>query len=476
LSAKHLKKVEETENPVRKIRRYKRFYHRDSIRQWRQSERKWVAMTDSLALAAHQRREAIESRRNQAEDDIHSKVYTTVYRPWARREAHIQLRWLEGGGFTVSGNFRIFILNYYTEYFLTASQDDKALAQLKRDMPNIAFPKELYLKLRTFRLTDTEKYNQIMAGRKADVLPNSHLRNAMEEKSNVMDQFGEVKKYAGYGKTISNTDSLGGFVKTEAERLATEFASGHIEGFSQVNEGMKQGTGMVSEYQSQVKQLGDSAYLKAQAKKKAEEMAMNYFSENPGIMLPVQQKMNLLMKKYSVVPNSTDLSTAIKRNSLQGRTFKERLVLGGNFQIITLKPFTIDASPLIGYRFNRNFNAGIGGNYRQTFGDTIQAISPSVLGYKAFTSYDLLKDFFAYAEFARNSAGIHAGETFSARSWKNAAFLGVGRKFRLHQKLEMTTSFLYNFLYDHNDPIYPKRWNFRIGFQSSELAFLKRGK
>lgn len=468
LTAKHLKKVEETENPVQKIRRYKRFYHRDSIRQWKQAERYWVAKTDSLALAAHERREAFEKKRNQVADDVHSKVYNAVYKPWARQQAYKQLRWLEEDGLGLNGNFKIFLLNYYTEYLLKASQDEAALAELKRDMPHLQFPKELDEKLRTFRLTDTKKYNQILAGKKSKALQNHNLKSVLDGRSKVMDQFSEEKKYAGYGKTLSRGDSVKGFLKSEGERLASDFAKENIDGFSELNEataGMTAVKGMASQYQEQVKQLGDSAYLKAQAKKKAEEMAMTYLSEHPGLMAPVQQKMNLLMKKYSVVPNSTDLRSAVKRNSLQGRTIKERIVLGGDFQVIGLKPFTLDLSPLIGYRFNRKFNTGIGGNYRKGFGDSIPAIAPNVIGYKAFVSYDILTDFFAYGEFTRNSPGTQRSETFSTRTWKNATFAGIGRKFRLRQKLEMTTSFLYNFLYDNHDPIYPKRWNFRIGFR-----------
>jgi hypothetical protein len=39
-----------------------------------------------------------------------------------------------------------------------------------------------------------------------------------------------------------------------------------------------------------------------------------------------------------------------------------------------------------------------------------------------------MRDFFAYGEFDRNSSGFEKREGSSERIWKNAAFLGIGRK------------------------------------------------
>jgi hypothetical protein len=64
-------------------------------------------------------------------------------------------------------------------------------------------------------------------------------------------------------------------------------------------------------------------------------------------------------------------------------------------------------------------------------------------------------------------------ETSRKAEWKNAAFLGIGRKVLIHRKIEMTAVFMYNFLYTYPDPVYPRRWVFRVGFQTSDLAFFK---
>lgn len=116
----------------------------------------------------------------------------------------------------------------------------------------------------------------------------------------------------------------------------------------------------------------------------------------------------------------------------------------------------------------------MGGNYRQSFGDSLPRLSPDVLGYKFFSDYDVVRDFFVHGEFDRNATGFEKRESYFKRIWTNAAFLGIGRKIRIHPRIDITMLFLYNFLYDHPDPVYPKKWNIRIGFQTSRLAMFKR--
>ena len=231
-----------------------------------------------------------------------------------------------------------------------------------------------------------------------------------------------------------------------------------------------------NEYKQQFDQLQDSAYWKEQARKKAEEMALDYITENPALMKAAKTKMDLLMKKYSIVPNSNDLSTAVKRTSLQGKSFKERLYLAGNFQVLSLKPVSFDFSPMIGYRFNTRLVAGVGGNYRKTFGDvdSLSRFASDMLGYKAFVSYDVLRDFFAYTEFANNTTGAGQTESSFERIWSTSFLLGAGRKFAIHPKIEMTIVVLYNFTRKPGDTVYPSPWVVRFGFQLSELALLKR--
>lgn len=180
------------------------------------------------------------------------------------------------------------------------------------------------------------------------------------------------------------------------------------------------------------------------------------------------------MKKFSNLPNSNDLTTAVKRTSLKGRTFQERLLLGLNFQMINLSPLSIELAPMAGYRFNSRLSVGVGGMYRQTFADTMTSLSPNVIGYKGFISYEIVSAFFAYGEYARNSPGVQQVEGVSQRLWKETSLIGIGRKFSISKYLDMSVLALYDFFYKKEDSIYAHPFIIRVGFQLSDVALLKK--
>lgn len=480
LTEKHLQKVLQTENAVLKLRKYKRFFHRDSIKQARQVDRYWQAKTDSLYRVIAAREKAVARKLKPIKDHAASKIYRTIYEPWARKQAERQINILEQTGLNPSPMFISFLKSYFRDYFLQATQNDSMLVALKAQLPSLPLPKQLSSKVRDFQLIHPRKTINIEALAKGKLNGIKGVKNMRLLQDKAARYNNQVNQYSQYGKLLQNADTLKAFAKAEGEKIAMNHLS-KTEQFTQVNELKKyQGEldklkGMPGQYKTQVEQLQDSAYIKEQSKKQAEEFALNYVTEHPEIMQSIQKKMNLLMKKYSVVPNSNDLSTAIKRSSLRGMTFRERLVFSGNFQVLSWDPFTIDASPSIGYKFNRYFALGVGGNYRQTFStDTIPKLAPEVLGYKAFVSYDLFRNFFACGEFDRNSPGMNTEEDKSSRIWRNAAFAGMGRKIRIHSKVEMIILMMYNFMHKLNDPIYPRPFVIRIGFQTSETAMLKR--
>lgn len=230
------------------------------------------------------------------------------------------------------------------------------------------------------------------------------------------------------------------------------------------------------QYKKQMEQWKDSTYRKQQVREKASQEALDYLQKNSHLLKNAQDRMQVLMKKYSVVPNSNDLSTAIKQTSLKGRTFKERLVLGGNFNVVSMTPFSVDASPMIGYRWNTKFYTGIGLNYRLTFNDSLKYksyISPSNTSIRVFGNYDLIKNFFAYAE--TEFAGLKAKSAENSKNeWRVNYFVGLGKKFLIHPKIFMTITCLYNVNGDLSNSSYPSRFQYRIGFTTSDLAFRKK--
>ena len=51
---------------------------------------------------------------------------------------------------------------------------------------------------------------------------------------------------------------------------------------------------------------------------------------------------------------------------MKDKSFKERLIVGGNFQVHKGDPLGVDLSPSLGYHFNKRFSSGVGGTYRTT--------------------------------------------------------------------------------------------------------------
>lgn len=226
-------------------------------------------------------------------------------------------------------------------------------------------------------------------------------------------------------------------------------------------------------YSDQARQVGDSAYIKEQAQKMAEEWAATYLADHPEVMEGAQKTMKALMKKYAIVPNSNDLSAARKRTSLNGKSFAERLYFAVNFQVLNIKPVSIDVSPAIGYRFTTRWIAGFGGNYRKTFTNSVPlSFSADMWGYKEFVCFEVLSNFYLYTEFSRNTTHGVASED-GTRIWEQSLLLGAGRQFLIHPRVEMTILASYNFLYEPTDQFFTSPWSVRVGVQLSDLALIK---
>lgn len=460
LSEKHLEKLNAIENPYKKRQKYNRYFHRDSIKEVRALKKRFQAQEDRLDNLLAKKEKAIERAEQKITKSAEDKLYRKVYYPWAKREAKRHIKWMHDHGFSASSRFTAMLETYLLNYFLDATHDDEKLAALKAKMPDMELPGPLAGRVKDFNVINDDPFSKMKEVPLPDLTSKFRNLESIQQRSSAVSS--QVKK----------ASALANDLPGEAEALATD----HMSSVGQVGAAQAELTKveqLKSQHLAQIENVNDSTYLRDQAKKKAEEMAMDYLEQNADMLKAVDKQKMLLMKKFSLVPNSTDLSTAVKHISLKGRSFKERLYLAGNFQLLTLEPVSIDFSPLVGYRINKKFVAGIGANYRQTFGDSAALLAPQVLGYKAFTSYDVVRNFFVYGEFDRNTSGVQYASDIASLTWRNAAFLGAGRKLTLHKRAEMTVIFMYNFLYKHPDPVYPRKWMISLRFQTSDVAFLK---
>lgn len=486
LSEDHVQKIEKFKSPAKKLKKYLKYYHKDSIRFIKNWDKRLRNKSDSILASTRtsiqREREKLNNKLTGIQKKVNSmdelvlaqsfnpepfKNEVEKFYPGHFEKRRDLMRWYLSSGYYKPDSTGINLMG-----FSALKQKDllkqQTIPQIKgiNGLPNVdGNLKAMEGKLKGQSLSQFNGIKEIKEARQ--------LKGEAGKYSKELSQY--RKQYGKY----AHTDSLGSLVK-QGSSVAEKEMESRMRGMSSMKEferyqkELSHLQGMRQQYAGEVSHLNDRAYLKNQGKERATLMATNFLKEHQEIMKSVQKKMNGLMKKYSIVPNSTDLSTAVKKTSLKGKTFKERLVVASNFQMISIAPVAIDFAPLLGYKINRNFAVGIGGLYRQTFKDSIPRLSPQVVGVKIFTSYDVAKGFFAYAEFANNSPGVKAEEHQKIRIWKNAMIAGIGRKFLIHKKLEMTTLVAYNFLHKPYDPIYPQPLIVRVGFQLSEVAMLNK--
>ncbi len=210
------------------------------------------------------------------------------------------------------------------------------------------------------------------------------------------------------------------------------------------------------------------AKAKKEVKKKMASHAKDFISQHAGQLQEVQSQMSELKKKYSVVPNSNDLSTAKKRSSLKGESFWKRLILGGNLNVSKTNPINLDIAPVVGWRFNKLFEAGFTGTYRARLGAESSGATSfendDVYGYSIFANHMAFKNFFGYLE-GENMSKVTGTEENNKREWHQTLLVGIGRKFKIARFLEMQAIISYNFLHDNTDGVYPNPVVFKTGFR-----------
>ncbi|MBL7864467.1 MAG: hypothetical protein JNK10_06305 [Cyclobacteriaceae bacterium] len=467
-------KVESISSPEKKLIRYKKFIHKDSIRFLKEASKYWRRKSDSLIAVLEGTVEKWEHKQRKFLDRLNKRIanpQTALIAKVKSSSDSIDLPKLSGidiDSLQAKGVRSPDIPTINKDSTLgpgiipdiKPTATDGRLESPKIEIPQVADPTEgVKAKL--------SKEFQQHAGN------NQILKGANGVRSDITQYTSDVEKYKQYSSL--SKDSL--------RQLAALRAKNEAEGQLMALSGLKDSKthlkqleefrSIQSQYNEQFGKLNDPKALKEKGKQQAEEAAMKYLAENPAPLQQAQTQIDRLMKKYSIVPNSNDLTTAVKRTSLEGRPLRERLVIALNIQVPSYDPVTIDFSPQLGYKINSRFILGVGGTYRKTFSDATTSFAPEVAGYKTFSSYDVFKSFFVYGEYANNTTGKKSDGS-SNLTWQPAAWLGVGKRFSVHKKVDMTVLAIYNVIHKPNDPIYPQPFVVRVGFQLSELALFKK--
>jgi len=201
--------------------------------------------------------------------------------------------------------------------------------------------------------------------------------------------------------------------------------------------------------------------------KSGAEKVMEHFREVPPLqMASAQSQLALMKKKYVSLPGLDREDEAVKRSSLQGYPLKHRIYLGGNVSLHASNPVLMDIDLKLGYKLNKMLAVGIGGIFREEFGikDPLKEFTGDALGYSFFVNYDLMKNFFAIAEWQQIGEKINPAPENGSFQWEQAYYLGLGRSFSLAGRISLTMTLLYDF--NHlNNLLHPRPWVVRFGYR-----------
>jgi len=176
-------------------------------------------------------------------------------------------------------------------------------------------------------------------------------------------------------------------------------------------------------------------------------------------------EMTKAKKKY---PSLESLKDAPKRpeNPLKDEPLGKRLKFGGDLQVNRESPTSVDVSVQIGYLFNPKAQLGFGVSYRIPTGDKFSSVdfSESLFSTRFFFNHFVYKRFYLQAVYESNRITILDQNDISiGQEWVQSGMIGLGKEFPISKKVNMSTSILYNFLYNDKSP-YQKPWVFRVGF------------
>jgi hypothetical protein len=304
--------------------------------------------------------------------------------------------------------------------------------------------------------------------------PSMPVRGLLSQVDKQLDAWGDTKD--GYAMSvISNKYSARNLKQAKGpaiDRYIDKAASGTEAGKALKTHSEAPPSALPASMQKDLEKytLPDATELKSQAMEKVTEQAVDYFQGHESALREAQDLMSQLKRKYSSVPDSRDMSTAVKINSLKETPFKKRLVYGTNFQLIRGNPISIDLAPNVMYRFNKLFSAGFGGTYRASLGikDKMSpALAQDVFGLNALARHQVYKGFFAYGEFQYLNTPYknkNKGTDLESRVWNKGLLAGIGKQMQSSKAVSGQMILTYDFLHNAQSP-YPKAWNIKFGVQ-----------
>jgi hypothetical protein len=463
LSAKNLAKIQKGKSAYDKLKRYRKAYSKDSAKQLKKISRMYERRMDSLARVADQEEKLIKRMRKKG---IRQPLDTLAFLK------HYTSLLTKDSSLLDSSVLKSLSIKKAT------SLEDQQVQRLQREY---GLPME---EARRYLKSDSATRRKIAVDGLKKIREQSLSKLPAGQRKQMeafQQQYGsystEVKQYAFFLRdSVEHLDTLKTLALLKAETLVPSLANQKFSGnFNQMNEmrqKMDAWKNEGSEFNKSMNELRDKDKLKDKAKQEAEEKLMTVAQ---GKLKAVQRSMSMLKRKYSSMGNADDLSQAIKAKSLKGHPWHERWVLGSNFNVVGVSPLLLDLAPSIGYRFDKNLQAGVTLSYRVSFADTAKlakSISGRTFGYSAFVSHSLFANFFAYGEWEESSILMKQkkNDPGNSRQWVNSFLVGLGRQFNVSKYVSGSVLLLWNPLHQNGKSPYASDFVIKTSFRLSGEA------
>ena len=431
LSKKQIAKVNRTNDPLKKLKKYARFYSKDSVRHMRKVRKYWK----QRLKAASNELQASSTSETELVKEVEGKV---------NEELRIGKDELGIRNEEIALGERILV-----DSALLESAKEKG----KEEWEALEKPEELkglegYNDMKLDPALKQRVFSEVTNGAKAEF---SELENPKELEERI------TVRGIKLDSTLTDSAAVAKVQKQLLDRGEEELRKTSV--IRELEENKSSSLSTTKNFFQTTEELTmtegqlDSAALKQQALERAKAQVMQVAQQTRAL-----NKVNRLKSKYGKVLNSNDLSTAVKRNSLEGVPLGERIVLGGNFNIQSREPFSADVSGSFGYQFSKRLIVGIQGSYRLGNVD-----STAVLGGRAFINYDLTKNFFMATEFEMMRKKLERESTVK-NEWHPGMFIGIGRSFPVLPKMNAQVALMYNLLHDNQEGIYNRPIVVRFGY------------
>ncbi len=298
------------------------------------------------------------------------------------------------------------------------------------------------------------------------------------------EKVGELKDESGFNKAAEGIEEVKGYgdeVNGYQEDIA-KAKEGDLEGVEKraeqkLVENMNELGGLqgqenvlkqeMEQQAQQLKQVQDQAYIKQQLQEQAMMQVQDQFSgEKLEKLKAARQKLSKQKKSYVGLRNISD-SLKVKRSSLKGKPFRERITPGFAFEVFRGEVINLDLALGVGYKFNKRISLHSAYMYRFSFdknANTFVWKNPSY-GPRFYGVYTLSKSFRGIILYEQIRTNVPRNRILpeTSRNWEQSAYVGVGKAYAISKLVKGDLQVLYNFMYNHKTP-YPKRVHIRMGF------------